>query len=400
MPFDPITDIQDFKTLGEFGDVNPSITDSSTYSFSSPANMKQIFETEIEGCFLYSRHFNPINKYLCRALATLEATEAAQVTASGMAAITSSILQLCSSNDEVVSSWTIYGGTYAFLRNFLPRFGIKVSFVDITNLDMVKSAITERTKVIYCESISNPLLEVPDLPALAALARQRNVTLIVDNTFSPLILSPTRHGAQVVVHSLTKFINGTSDCVAGVICSSKEFVNRVTDINGGACMLLGPVMDSLRSASILKNIHTLHLRIRQHSANAMYLANHLSGLGIKVHYPGLAHHPQHNLMKQLMNPGYGFGGMMVIDVEKPETAERLMSSMQEANVGYLAVSLGYFKTLFSAPASSTSSEIPEETQKRMGLSGGMIRLSVGLDNNIQLTAERISVCLRKLDLVK
>ncbi len=398
MPFDPISDIQDFKTLGEFGDVNPSITDSSTYSFSSPANMKQIFETEIEGCFLYSRHFNPINKYLCRALATLEATEAAQVTASGMAAITSSILQLCSTGDELVSSWTIYGGSYAFLRNFLPRFGIKVAFVDITNLDMVRNAITERTKVIYCESISNPLLEIPDLPALATLARQHNLTLIVDNTFSPLILSPIRHGAHVVVHSLTKFINGTSDCVAGAICSSKEFVGKVTDINAGACMLLGPVMDSLRSASILKNLHTLHLRIRQHSANALFLANHLSALGIKVHYPGLPKHPQHELMKRLMNPGYGFGGMLVMDVENAEAAERLMSAMQEANVGYLAVSLGYFKTLFSAPASSTSSEIPVETQKQMGLSGGMIRLSVGLDNDIQLTAERITDCLRKIKL--
>ncbi len=398
MPFDPITDIQDFKTLGEFGDVNPSITDSSTYSFSSPANMKQIFETEIEGCFLYSRHFNPINKYLCRALATLEATEAAQVAASGMAAITSSILQLCGTGDELVSSWTIYGGSYAFLRNFLPRFGIKVAFVDITNLDMVRSAITERTRVIYCESISNPLLEIPDLPALAKLARQHNLTLIVDNTFSPLILSPTRHGAHVVVHSLTKFINGTSDCVAGAICSSKEFVGKVTDINAGACMLLGPVMDSLRSASILKNIHTLHLRIRQHSANALFLASHLNALGIKVHYPGLPKHPQHELMKRLMNPGYGFGGMLVMDVENAETAELLMSAMQEANVGYLAVSLGYFKTLFSAPASSTSSEIPVETQKQMGLSSGMIRLSVGLDNNIQLTAERITDCLKKLKL--
>ncbi len=391
--FDPAGDIQKLWVFGEFGDVNPSITDSSTYTFLSPDTMKETFQHEMEGCFLYSRHYNPINKFLCDALAHLEGTERAQVTASGMAAIACSLLQNCVAGDEIISGWTIYGGTYALFSNFFPRYGIKVRYVDITDLAAVEAAMTDRTRVIYCESISNPLLEVADISALAELAHRRGVKVVVDNTFSPLILAPARMGADVVVHSLTKFINGSSDCVAGVICSDKQFIDQVTDINVGACMLLGPVLDSIRSASILKNIHTLHLRMAKHSANAMFVAKGLADLGLTVHYPGLPGHRQHQVLKKLGNPDYGFGGMLVLDVGTIERANQLMVAMQEAKVGLLAVSLGYFKTLFSAPANSTSSEIPEDRQREMGLSPGMIRMSVGLDHDIQNTFERIKQCL-------
>ena len=396
--FDPASTIQDLRVREDSGGVNPSITDSSTFAFSSPAKMAELFESEIEGCFLYSRHFNPTNVALAKALAALEGTEACQVTGSGMGAITSAILQLCRTGDEIVSSWTIYGGTYAFFANFLPRLGIKVSFVDMTDPKMVELAITDKTKVLYCESMSNPLLEVPDFAALSNLADKHDLSLVVDNTFAPYLLAPARHGADIVIHSLTKFINGSSDCVAGAICAPKKFISQVTDIHEGACMLFGPVLDSLRSASILKNLHTLHLRMRQHSVNAMYLAERLHADGIKVHYPGLAHHPQHELMKSMMAESYGFGGMLVLDVKTDEAASKLMALMQARLVGFLAVSLGYFKTLFSAPASSTSSEIPEIIQTRMGLSDGMVRLSVGLDNDIEQTYERISGCLKELGL--
>jgi len=396
---DPASAIQDLRVKEMFDGVNPSITDSSTYAFSSPEKMAELFESEIEGCFLYSRHFNPTNVSLCRALATLEGTESAQVTASGMGAITSTILQLCRTGDEIVSSWTIYGGTYAFFANFLPRLGIKVSFVDMTDPAMVASAITDKTKVIYCESISNPLLEIPNIPDLSRLAKKHSLTLVVDNTFAPYVLSPARQGADVVIHSLTKFINGSSDCVAGAICASKEFINQVTDINEGACMLLGPVLDSIRTASILKNLHTLHLRMRQHSKNALFLAERFQADGLTVHYPGLPNHPQHDLITELRHSDYGYGGMLVLDVVTERAAGSLMTLMHERLVGYLAVSLGYFKTLFSAPACSTSSEIPEEVQKRMGLSDGMVRLSVGLDNDIEQTYERIRGCLVELKLL-
>ncbi len=394
MKLDPAGQIQDLWVFGEFGDVNPSITDSSTYTFLSPDTMQQTFQSEMEGCFLYSRHYNPINKYLCDALAALEGTERAQVTASGMGAIACAVLQCCSSGDEIVSGWTIYGGTYALFANFLPRYGIKTTYVDMTDIEAVGRAITPRTKVLYFESISNPLLEVADIPALCELAHHHNIRVVVDNTFGPLILSPARLGADIVVHSMTKFINGSSDCVAGAICSSKQFIDQVTDINGGACMLLGPVLDSIRSAGILKNIHTLHLRIAKHSTNAQYLASKLASAGIRVHYPGLLDHRQHQLMDRLRNPDFGYGGMMVVDVGTAERANILMISMQEAKIGLLAVSLGYFKTLFSAPGNSTSSEIPEDRQREMGLSPGMIRLSVGLDHDIERTYGRMEGCLR------
>ncbi len=399
MSFDPSSGIQDFLAFGEFGDVNPSITDSSTYTFMSPDKMKELFENEIEGCFLYSRHWNPINRYLAKALASMEGSEAAQVTASGMSAISCVILQLCGQGDEVVSSRTIYGGSYALFKNFLPRFGITTRFVDTTNVEAVRAAMTAKTRVIYTETVNNPLLQVADVPALAALADERGAKLVVDNTFSPMIVSPVRLGAHVVVHSMTKFINGTSDCVAGCICAGQEFVNALTAINDGATMLLGPVLDSTRAASILKNLHSLHIRMQQHSRNAQYVAEGLQKLGIKVHYPGLTAHPQHELMKRLMNPGFGFGGMLVLDAGDPAKAEQLMTLMQQELVGYLAVSLGYFKTLFSAPGSSTSSEIPEEEQARMGLTKSLVRMSIGLDNDIARSFGRIEKCLRHLDLI-
>jgi methionine-gamma-lyase len=396
MSFDPGSRVQDYLVFGEFGDVNPSITDSSTYTFLSPDTMEELFDHEIEGCFLYSRHWNPINKYLSQALARMEDSEAAQVTASGMSAISSTVLQICSAGDEIISSRTIYGGTYAFFKNFLPKLGIQARFVNTQDLEAVKKAITPHTKMIYCESMSNPLLEIANLPGLGEIARQRQLKLVVDNTFSPMILSPLRLGADIVVHSMTKFINGTSDCVAGCICASNEFIHQLTDVNSGATMLLGPVLDSYRAASILKNLHSLHIRMQKHSQNALYLAEKFHELGIPVFYPGLTFHPQHHLMEELMNPGLGFGGMLAIDMGDLKTANKLMVKMQQEMVGYLAVSLGYFKTLFSSPGHSTSSEIPEEERQQMGLSEGLVRMSVGLDNDIKRTFQRIQKCLREI----
>ena len=161
-------------------------------------------------------------------------------------------------------------------------------------------------------------------------------------------------------------------------------------------MLLGPVLDSFRAASILKNIHTLHIRMRQHSHNAQYLSDNFEKLGLKVFYPGLKSHKQHELLIELKNHGFGFGGMMVLDMETLENAQKLMVKMQEKNVGYLAVSLGYFKTLFSSPGNSTSSEIPEDEQKEIGISPGLVRISVGLDNDIEDTFNTIKLCLDEI----
>jgi len=397
--FDPSTEIQDYLVFGEYGGVNPSITDSSTYTFMSPEKMKEMFDHDIEGCFLYSRHWNPTNKYLADALAKLEDSEAAIVTASGMSAISSTILQICSTGDEIISSRTIYGGTYALFKNFLPRLGIKVNFVNELDLSAVESAINANTKIIYCESVSNPLLEIADIPQMSKLANAHNLKLMVDNTFSPISITPLQLGADIVVHSLTKYINGTSDCMAGCVCSSKEFISELTDINSGASMLLGPALDSYRAASILKNLHTLHLRIKKHSENAMYVATELEKLGCKVFYPGLDSNSGKPLMTEIMNEGFGYGGMLAVDAGDAKTADAFMERLQANKVGYLAVSLGYFKTLFSSPGNSTSSEIPKEEQEKMGLSEGLVRMSVGLDNNIEKTFERIKLSLEEVGML-
>ena len=399
MAFKPANNIQDLQYFGEFGGVNPSISDSSTYTFLSAKTMFDTFEGNADGCYLYSRHSTPSNLYLGEALAAMEGTETANVTASGMGAITPVIMQLCGAGDHIVSSRTIYGGTYAFLKNFAPRFNVKTSFVDITKLDVVEAAITKNTKILYCESVSNPLLEVADIAGLSKLAKKHNLKLVVDNTFSPLSVSPAQLGADIVIHSLTKFINGSSDTVGGVVCGTQEFINDLRNVNDGACMLLGSTMDKMRAASILTNLRTLHIRMQQHSVNATYLAEKFEADGLKTVYPGLASHPSHALFKSMMNEKYGFGGMLTIDVGSLEKANALMELMQEKNLGYLAVSLGFYKTLFSAPGSSTSSEIPEDEQKEMGLSDGLIRFSIGLDADIERTYKAMRTCMETLNIL-
>lgn len=397
--FHPADHIQDLQYFGEFGGVNPSISDSSTYTFLSAKTMFDTFEGNAEGCYLYSRHSTPSNLYLGQALAAMEGTETANVAASGMGAITPVLLQLCGSGDHIVSSRTIYGGTYAFMKNFLPRLQIQTSFVDITKLDLVEAAITSNTKILYCETVSNPLLEVADIAALSIIAKKHGLKLVVDNTFSPLSVAPAKLGADIVIHSLTKFINGSSDTLGGVICGTQEFIDALRNVNDGASMLLGPTMDSLRASSILKNLRTLHIRMKQHSSNALYLAQKFEQTGLKVVYPGLPSHPSHTLYKQMINPEYGFGGMMTLDVGTLDKANALMELMQTKNLGYLAVSLGFYKTLFSAPGTSTSSEIPMDEQKEMGLTDGLIRFSIGLDNNIERTFDMMKQCMMDLDIL-
>lgn len=394
--FNPADKIQDLQYFGEFGGVNPSISDSSTYTFLSAKTMFDTFEGNAEGCYLYSRHSSPMNLYLSKALAAMEGTESANVSASGMGAITPVIMQLCNSGDEIVSSRTIYGGTYAFMKNMLPNWNIKTHFVDITKPELVENAINENTKMLYCETVSNPLLEVADIEVLSKIAKKHNLKLVVDNTFSPLTVAPAKLGADIVIHSLTKFINGSSDTVGGVVCASQEFINDLKNVNNGAMMLFGATMDSFRSASILKNLRTLHIRMKQHSHNAMYLAQKFENDGLKVVYPGLKSHPSHDVITRMMNPEYGYGGMMTVDVGTLDKANELMELMQNRNLGYLAVSLGFYKTLFSAPGTSTSSEIPLEEQKEMGLTDGLIRFSIGLDNDIERTYQMMKKCMQEL----
>ena len=396
----PAKEIQDLQFFGEFGGVNPSISDAATYTFLHANTMLDTFEGNVEGCYLYSRNTSPSNHYLSMALAKMENTESANVAGSGMGAITPVILQLAHAGDHIVSSRTIYGGTYAFLKNWVPKFDIQTSFVDITDLDKIEAAIQPNTKMIYAETLSNPLLELADVEALSKIAKKHGIKLVIDNTFTPLIFSPANLGADVVIHSLTKFINGTNDTVGGVICGTNEFINELKSVNDGSSMLLGPVMDSLRSAQILKNMRTLPIRMMKHSENAMYLAERLEKDGIKIKYPGLASYAQKDLYDKMRNKDFGYGGMITLDLRTGEMATEFMEKLQDKNVGYLAVSLGFYKTLFNAPGKGTSSEVPEEEQAEMGLSDGLIRMSIGLDYDIEDTYRKMKNTLEEIGFFK
>ena len=396
MKKDPAMRLLETLKINDFSGVNPSINDSATFAFPDAETMTACFEGKTENLFLYSRHWNPTNLAFAQSLAAMENTEAAWITGSGMAAITCTILECCKTGDHIISSRTTYGGTFAFLKNYAPLLGIEVTFVDITNLTEVSNAIQKNTKLIYTESVTNPLLQVTDIPRLSELAHRHGAVVAVDNTFTPLIISPCELGADITVYSMTKFINGKNDSVAGAICASQEFINRLTDVNTGTAMLLGPVLDPLRASSIHKNLFTLHIRMQKHSVNAQFLAEKFEAAGIRVSYPGLISHPQHLLMKELMNQEYGFGGILAIDMGTREKASQLMVSMQNRNLGYLAVSLGYYKTLFSNSGTSTSSEVPQELQDKMGLSQGLVRFSVGLDHLISETWNQIQTCLDEI----
>ena len=396
----PAKEIQDLQYFGEFGGVNPSISDSATYTFLKARTMLDTFEGNADGCYLYSRHTSPSNHYLGMALAKMENTESANVAGSGMGAITPVILQLANAGDHIVSSRTIYGGTYAFLKNWTPKFNIETSFVDITDLEKVEAAIKPNTKFIYAETLSNPLLELADIAGLSKIAKRHGIKLVIDNTFTPLIFTPATMGADVVIHSLTKFINGNNDTVGGVICSTNDFINELKNVNDGSSMLLGPVMDSLRSAQILKNLRTLPIRMMQHSKNAQYLAEHLEHDGVKVKYPGLKSYTQHELYNKMMHKEFGYGGMITLDLKTGEMATKFMEILQDKNVGYLAVSLGFYKTLFNAPGKGTSSEVPEEEQEAMGLSDGLIRMSIGLDFDIKATYGKMKDALNEIGYFK
>jgi methionine-gamma-lyase len=394
-----VNDFQDFQVFGEFCGINPSITDSSTFTFMHPATMEKLFSEEVKGCYLYSRHLNPANENLSKALALIEGTESALVTGSGMGAITTTLMQICSAGDEIISHRVIYGGSYALMKNLLPKYGIKTHFVNTLDLEVVKSKINDKTKVIYCESLTNPMLEIPNLKALRKIADEHNLKLIVDNTFAPYCIKPYALGAHIVVHSLTKYINGASDALGGAVCGEHDFIASMMSVNDGTAMLFGPVLDSLRSSSILKNLRTLHIRMRQHSKNALYIAGKLEKLGVRVLYPGLLSHPQYEYAKEIFDSNYGFSGMITIDAQTTDMANNMLIRMQETAVGYFAVSLGYYKTLFSSPGRSTSSEIPEEEQIEQGMTPGLIRFSMGLDDDIERTYQRIEMCAREVGLV-
>ncbi len=405
MTFDPQRSLAQVRhEFGEHGGVNMSIEASTTFTVLDAASMPELFQGHKGpegGCYLYGRHFNPTVYVLGRYLAAIEGTEAAYCTASGMSAIASTLIQLCSPGDHIVSADTIYGGTHALLKEFLPaKTGVKVSFVDIGNPDAVAAAMTDRTRVVYCETLANPTLVVADLPRLAEIAHARGAKLVVDNTFSPMILSPAQLGADVVVHSMTKFLGGASDIIAGAVCASQEFIVSMMDLHTGSLMLLGPTMDPKIAAELALRLPHLGLRMTEHSRRAQAFAERMAERGLPVTYPGLPDHPGHELLRSMANEGYGFGGLFSLDTGSKDKAFELMDILQnEHNFGYLAVSLGYFHTLMSCSASSTSSELTDEELRAAGIQPGLVRFSIGYSGTLEQRWAQFAEALQKVGLL-
>lgn len=383
----------------------PVIDVAATSTFLDPADMERTFQGEMPGCYLYSRHSNPTVNIFGKKLAAMEGAPAALGVASGMAAIACAIDQIFrneaksagktgtgAAGGHVVSSNTVYGGTYALFKNVLPSRGIDVAFANVADLAAVERAMRPDTKVLYVETLSNPLLTASDIRSLAAIAVKRGAKLVVDNTFTPLIVRPLDLGADVVVHSCTKYISGSSDLIAGAIAGSDEFVASLIDVNHGAVMLGGPVMDPRVAHELYLRLDHLPVRMQAHGRMAEFLATRMQETGIPVIYPSLPTHPQYELIREMANPTYGFGGILTIDCGTSDRAQVLATRLQDEKFGLYAVSLGFSRTLMSCSAKSTSSEIPEAEQIAIGLSPGLLRFSIGYVGDAETMWNRFRKC--------
>lgn len=373
--------IRDIQHFGEEGGVVPVIDVASTSTFLDPKDMERTFMGELQGCYLYSRHSNPTVNIFGKKMAAMENAEAALGVSSGMAAIACTVEQIFrnvgAKGGHLVASRTVYGGTYALFKNILPDRGIEVSFKEITDLKAIEAAIRPDTKLIYAETLSNPLLAVSDIKALSKICKKHNLKLVIDNTFTPMIVQPMLHGADVVIHSCTKYISGSSDFIAGAIAGSEKFIASLIDVNTGSVMLTGPVMDPRVAHELYLRLDHLELRMKAHSNMASFLATKMQAEKMPVIYPGLTTHPQHELLKSVMNKEFGFGGILTLECADADQARRFAILLQDEKFGLYAVSLGFSRTLMSCSAKSTSSEIPEEEQKEIGLSQGLLRFSIG-----------------------
>jgi cystathionine beta-lyase/cystathionine gamma-synthase len=327
------------------------------------------------GEFDYSRSGNPTRSRLQETLASLESGCGALAFSTGMAAI-HCVTMLFQQGDHVVAGRDLYGGAYRLLHKICNRSGIDVTLVDMTDLDAVQSAINERTKLIWAETIGNPKLTIPDLKGLAELARQRGVLTGVDNTFgTPALVRPLELGIDIVMHSATKYLGGHSDCLGGTLAvAEEELFDRLYFIQNAT----GAVLDPLSSFLISRGLKTLELRIREQSETAMQLASWLEQHPRVrwVLYPGLASHPQHELARQTLTGGFGAMVTFELDAGIEETA--LVCGSTE--LFHLAVSLGAVESLIEQPATMSHASYDAEDRARFGITDGLIRLSVGLES--------------------
>jgi cystathionine beta-lyase/cystathionine gamma-synthase len=323
--------------------------------------------------FEYARTKNPTRSVLEANLAALERGVAAHCFASGMAA-TTTLMATLSQGDHVVAAENMYGGTFRLFKHVLERYGIEFTYVDTSSADAVKGALRDETKMLYLETPTNPMMTITDIPACVEAVAGRGVLVVVDNTFaSPVLQRPLELGADVVLHSTTKYLNGHSDSVGGALISkSEEMAEKIGYLQNA----MGGILSPFDSFLVLRGIKTLAIRMDRHNSNglamAQYLENHSKVK--KVYYPGLVSHPQHALAKKQMR---GFGGMISFELGSREAAETFLNRVRLCS---LAESLGGVESLISHPETMTHASVPAETRKRLGISPGLVRISVGIED--------------------
>ncbi len=362
--------------------LEPAIVLSSAYAFESADDAAAQFRGEAEG-HIYTRWSNPTVRALEEKVAALEGAEDAVCFASGMAAVAASLESFVVTGDHVVASQSQYAESVRLLRERLPRFGITTTFVDTTDLDAVRSAMTPKTKVLYVETPANPTLAVSDLAALAGIAHERGARLVVDGTFgTPYHQRPLEHGADIVLHSATKSLCGHGDAIGGVASGSRALVSLLRETG---VRTAGAPMSPLSAMLIARGVRTLFLRMERASGSAMWLAEKLaadSRIEV-VHYPGLATHPQHALAQKQMQRG--FGAMIAFEVRGGLPAGKRVYDRLELIAR--AVSLGDVRSLVTHPASTTSASMPKDARLAAGITDGLMRLSVGIEEREDLWSD-------------
>ena len=327
----------------------------------------------------YSRAGNPTRTNLEENIASLENGKGAVAFSSGMGAI-SAVIHLLSSGDEVIFTRNVYGGTYRIMEKIYKNFSIKSHWVDTTNLEVLEKTISKKTKMIYIETPTNPMMEICDINAISKISKKYNCILVVDNTFmSPYNQRPIELGADIVMHSITKYLNGHSDVIGGILITNKEsLLEKLRFIQ----MSVGAVPSPFDCWIVQRSLKTLHVRMDRHNSNANKIANYLNEKDkiFSIHYPGLKKHPNHEIAKkQQINPSGDsvFGGMISIDLGSIKNARTFVKNLE---IFTLAESLGGVESLVCHPASMTHASIPENIRNELGITDGLVRLSIGIED--------------------
>ena len=366
-----------------YGTLAMPIYQTSTFIFDSAEQGGRRFSLEEAG-YIYTRLGNPTTTVLENKIAALEEGETAVATSSGMGAISSTLWTVLKAGDHVVTDKTLYGCTFALMCHGLTRFGIEVTFVDTSNLDEVKNAMKKNTRVVYLETPANPNLKIVDLEALSKLAHTNpNTLVIVDNTFAtPYMQKPLKLGADIVVHSVTKYINGHGDVIAGLVITNKELADQIRFV--GLKDMTGAVLGPQDAYYIIRGMKTFEIRMERHCKNAKKVVEFLNKHPKieRVYYPGLETHPGHEIAKKQMKD---FGAMISFELKGGfEAGKTLLNNLKLCS---LAVSLGDTETLIQHPASMTHSPYTKEEREAAGITDGLVRLSVGLENVEDIIAD-------------